>query len=161
MRAQEAALWLRLLCHSWWFFAIDLLFDELVVHRLFGCVCGVPEAADSEFEGEEARTAWGRKAEDFYGGSSGEDSSDDDEALQLRVSEAVRVTEVEDAVGMKDEHFGAEPRLLEGLRKLLDSQGKAPLADEATQEKQEGQDGQQVLWKARLDAVGLQTHAKV
>lgn len=105
-------------------------------------------------DGEEARTAWGRRAKDFYGGSSSGESSDDEESLQLRVAEAVRVTEVEDVEGMNEEHFGADPRVLEGLRKLLDMQGKALPADTAAEKKGDGEtDDQELLWQARLDAV--------
>lgn len=111
------------------------------------------ESAGSEFDGEEARTAWGHKAKDFYGESSSDESSDDDETLQLRATEAVRVTEVEDVEGMKEEHFGTDPRVLEGLRKLLDLQGKT-LPGDATEEKERDVERgeQEVLWQARLDA---------
>ncbi|KAL8454850.1 hypothetical protein Emed_000029 [Eimeria media] len=119
------------------------------------------ESGESVFEGDEARTAWGRKAEDFYGESSSGESSEDDETLQERLAEAVRVTEVEDVEGMQESHFGADAKALEGLRKLLDLQGKtssADLLDQQTpdklgQQQQEGQDNQQLLWKTRLEAV--------
>ncbi|KAL8453457.1 hypothetical protein Emag_001830 [Eimeria magna] len=120
------------------------------------------ESGESVFEGAEARTAWGRKAEDFYGESSSGESSEDEETLKERLAEAVRVTEVEDVEGMQESHFGADAKALEGLRKLLDLQGKtgaSGLLDQETSEKgehqrqqQEGQDSQQLLWKTRLEA---------
>lgn len=103
---------------------------------------------------EGARTAWGRQAENFYGESSSCESSDDEEALKLRAAEAVRVTEVEDVQGMKEEHFGADRRALEGLVKLLDMQGKALPGDRTTKRKGKAErEDIELLWQARLDAV--------
>ncbi|XP_026189622.1 uncharacterized protein C3B8.09 [Cyclospora cayetanensis] len=100
----------------------------------------------------EARTAWGRRAKDFYGGSSSDESSEDEEELQLQVAEAVRVNEVEDVEGMQEEHFGADPRALEGLRKLLDMQGKSLASDKASEKAGDEKTEQEFLWQARLDA---------
>lgn len=107
----------------------------------------------SSLDGEGARTAWGRQAKDFYGESSSCESSDDEEVLKFRAAEAVRVTEVEDVQGMNEEHFGADPRALEGLMKLLDMQGKALPGDRATKKKENAERGDKdFLWRARLDA---------
>ncbi|KAL8270203.1 hypothetical protein Esti_005878 [Eimeria stiedai] len=123
--------------------------------------CG-SESGDSVFEGAEARTAWGRQAKNFYGESSSGESSEDEETAQERLAEAVRVTEVEDVEGMQESHFGADAKALEGLRKLLDLQGKAGSAavleqqileeKPGQQQQPEGQDSQQLLWKTRLEA---------
>lgn len=111
---------------------------------------------------EETRTAWGRKAKDFYDERSDEESSEDEEELQERAAEAVRVTEVEEMEGVREEHFGADPRSIEALKKLLDMQGKS------LQQQQKGADKkaaegteQEMLWQARLDAVSRWPCARI
>ncbi|CDJ41068.1 hypothetical protein, conserved [Eimeria tenella] len=102
---------------------------------------------------EETRTAWGRKAKDFYDEGSDEESSEDEEELQERAAEAVRVTEVEEMEGVREEHFGADPRSIEALKKLLDMQGKSlPQQQKGADKKAAEGTEQEMLWQARLDA---------
>ncbi|CDJ33368.1 uncharacterized protein EMH_0015780 [Eimeria mitis] len=114
-------------------------------------------SSDSSGE-EESRTAWGRRAKDFYGDSSSGESSDDEEEMKEKMAEAVRVAEVEDVEGMTEADFGADARSIEALQQLLALQHKTlGLKEQQQQALQQGAQGkegteQEMLWKARLDA---------
>lgn len=115
--------------------------------------CGGLRCADSA---EESRTAWGRRAKDFYGEGSSDESSEDEEEMQERMAEAVRVAEVEDVEGMTEADFSADARSIEALKQLLALQQKTlGSKDQQQLEPVEGKEGteQDLLWKARLDAV--------
>ncbi|CDJ59691.1 hypothetical protein, conserved [Eimeria maxima] len=104
---------------------------------------------------EESRTAWGRRAKDFYGEGSSDESSEDEEEMQERMAEAVRVAEVEDVEGMTEADFSADARSIEALKQLLALQQKTlGSKDQQQLEPVEGKEGteQDLLWKARLDA---------
>ena len=76
------------------------------MHVVYGCLCCTDSGA------EESRTAWGRRAKDFYGESSSGESSEDEEEMMEKMKEAVRVAEVEDVEGMTEADFGADARSL-------------------------------------------------
>ena len=120
------------------------------MHVVYGCLCCTDSGA------EESRTAWGRRAKDFYGESSSGESSEDEEEMMEKMKEAVRVAEVEDVEGMTEADFGADARSLEALKQLLALQDKS-LGSKAQQalQQSEGKEGAEkdLLWKARLDAV--------
>ncbi|CDI76927.1 Neuroguidin, related [Eimeria praecox] len=104
---------------------------------------------------EESRTAWGRRAKDFYGESSSDESSEDEEEMRERMEEAVRVAEVEDVEGMKEADFGTDARSIEALQQLLALQHKTlDLKDRQALQQLQGKEGTEhdLLWKANLDA---------
>lgn len=119
----------------------------------FHLLCVPPVLRCLQELGGKSRTAWGRRAKDFYQGESSEgDSSSDEEAMDLRAQEAERVLERDEAQGLTREHFG-DAAALEGLQSLLKLQGKAPL-EEASKETAANKDK---FWASRVEAVGGNT----
>ncbi|CDJ52366.1 hypothetical protein, conserved [Eimeria brunetti] len=112
------------------------------------------DGGSSDSDLGESRTAWGRRAKNFYGGSSSSDSSSDEEEIKEKMKEAVRVAEVEDVEGMTAADFGADARSLAALQQLLALQQKGSKQQQLLLPLQQGKEEteKEMLWKARLDA---------